>query len=165
MTGKKLFRKKIGDVFEVKTSKGLAYFQYTHEHKNPPSWGSLVRVLQGFYNSRPSSNELEKLVELPHRFQTFCFLQHGIKEGEVMLIGNFPIPSFVKKFPIFKNTNTDPKKPSIEKVWWLWDGEKSWKVGKLSLEDQKKYPFHGACDIPALIMNIETGKSLGRELC
>ena len=75
MMNSKRFRKKIGDVFEVSTSKGLAYFQYTHEHTKPPKWGSLIRVLEGFYDKRLSQEELIDLVKKPHRFQTFCFLQ------------------------------------------------------------------------------------------
>jgi len=56
---------------------------------------------------------------------------------------------------------TDPK----EKIWWLWDGEKSWKVGKLSIDEQKKYPLKELCDITALTKSIEKGKSFSDELC
>ena len=35
MMDNKRFRKKIGDVFEVSTSKGLAYFQYTIDGTKP----------------------------------------------------------------------------------------------------------------------------------
>ena len=165
MMNSKRFRKKIGDVFEVSTSKGLAYFQYTHEHTKPPKWGSLIRVLEGFYDKRLSQEELIDLVKKPHRFQTFCFLQQGFKEGKIIHVGNFLVPEFAQKFPIFKGSNALPGKDPLEKVWWLWDGEKEWKVGKLSLEEQKKYPLHGICDVSALTVNIETGKSLGRDLC
>ena len=76
MMDNKRFRKKIGDVFEVSTSKGLAYFQYTHEHKSGGfARFSLVRVLQGFFEQRLSDHEIADLIKQPHRFQTFCFLQ------------------------------------------------------------------------------------------
>lgn len=158
-------RKRIGDVYEIKTNKELAYFQYTHEYTKPPKWGSLIRVLNGFYSKRPSLEEINRIVEKPHRFQTFCFLQAGIKEGEVQFVGNFSIPEFAQKFPIFKGTNSMPKKDPLEKIWWLWDGEKEWKVGKLSLEEQMKYPLKQLCDVTALIGDIETGKSFSDNLC
>jgi len=163
---KKQVSKKIGDVYEVKTSKGLAYFQYTHEHKTKPfPRESLIRVLQGFYQTRPSDKQLIAIVENDHRFQAFCFLQWGIKEQEVEWVGNFPVPELARKFPIFKGTNNMPKKDPKEKIWWLWDGEKEWRVGKLSLDEQMKYPLDGICDITALITKIETGRRMGEKLC
>lgn len=157
--------KKIGDVYEIKTSKGLAYFQYTHEHSQPPKWGSLIRVLDGFYQKRPSVEEVYSIVNKKHRFQKFLFLNQAIKEKEVLFIGNYPIPNFAKKFPIFKNTNTPPKGDQKEAVWSLWDGEKSWRVGKLSEEEQLKYPFHSLCDATALIRDVERGVFFNRKLC
>jgi hypothetical protein len=38
-------RIKTGDIFEIKVKKGFAYFIYTHEHKDPPRYGSLIRIL------------------------------------------------------------------------------------------------------------------------
>ena len=158
-------RKKIGDVYEIKTNKGLAYFQYTHEYTKPPKWGSLIRVLDGFYEKRPATNELISLVNKQHKFQTFCFLQHGIKAGEVVFVENFSVPEFAQEFPVFKGTNSSPKRDPLDKVWWLWDGENEWKVGQLSLEEQKQYPLSGVCDITALISSTEKGTSLGDILC
>ena len=76
-------------------------------------------------------------------------------------IGNFPVPEFAQKFPIFKGTNNMPKTDPKEKIWWLWDGEKEWRVGKLSLQEQMKYPLDGICDITALVLKIERGKGPG----
>lgn len=56
-------KKRIGDVIEIRTSKGLAYVQYTHEYSKPPKWGSLVRILQGFYEKRLSHEELSEVVK------------------------------------------------------------------------------------------------------
>jgi len=158
-------RKKIGDVIEIPTSKGLAYVQYTHYHKGPPVYGSLIRVLQGFYETRPSKQELSEIVKKPHRFQTFCPVHYGVNIGDWELVGNFSIPEFAQKFLTFKSSNSSPKIDPKEKKWWLWDGERSWKVEKISLKEQKKYPLKKVCNDTALIKNIETGKSLGRELC
>ena len=86
-------RKKIGDVIEVPTSKGLAYVQYTHQHKDPPVFWSLIRVLQGFYKKRPSMEELGEVVDLPHRFQTFCPVYRVVNIGDFDRVGNFLVPA------------------------------------------------------------------------
>ena len=156
--------KKIGDVIEVPTSKGLAYVQYTHENK---TWGSLIRVLQGFYKTRPSNEELEKIVQEPHRFQTFCIVYRVVNIGDWERVGNFPVPDFAQKFPTFKNTSALPKSDLKEASWSLWNGENPWRVGKLSLEEQKKYPRHGSYNDTGLVHVIETGKGPGgfEKLC
>ena len=159
-------RKKIGDVIEVPTSKGLAYVQYTHEYTKPPKWGSLIRVLQGFYKKRPSMEELGEVVDLPHRFQTFCPVYRVVNIGDFDRVGNFPVPAFAQKFPIFKNMQYLFKRPPPEEaIWYLWDGEKSWKVGKLSLEEQMKYPFKSIYNDTGLVHIIETGMNGLLKLC
>lgn len=158
-------RKKIGDVYEIKTNKGLAYFQYTHEHTKPPKWGSLIRILSGFYQKSPSDDEIQVIVNEKHRFHTFCYLNDAIKEKEVTFVGNFETPLFAQSFPVFKGTNSMPKRNPLDKIWWLWDGEKSWKVGRLSLKEQMKYPIKKLCDATALARNIETGKFFSDTLC
>jgi len=158
----KRIRKKIGDVYEIKTSKGLAYFQYNIENQK---WGSLIRVLQGFYKTRPSYEEIYDLVKKPHRFQKFLYLMDAIKDQEIVHVNTYPVPEFAQNLPVFKASNDLKTTPSKDKIWWLWDGEKSWKVGKLSLEEQMNYPLERLCDATALIRNIETGMSLGDKLC
>ena len=125
-------RLKIGDVIEVPTSKGLSYIQYTHTHKDPPQYGDIVRVLEGFCESKPENSELQKIVCKNHRFSAFFPLKEAVREGIFHVVGNFDIPSFAQSFPTFKGTNQydDPDPEDI--VWWLWDGKKEWKAGKLS---------------------------------
>ena len=154
-------KKKIGDVIEIPTSKGLAYVQYTHEHQEPPVYGSLVRVLDGFFEKRPSMEEICGLVKNKHRFQIFCPVHHTVNLGDWGLIGNFTIPEKFQEFPIFKNMKYLLKKPKNlqEANWTLWDGEKSWPVGKISLDEQMKYPSKMVCNDTGLIHHIETGVS------
>ena len=158
---------KIGDVIEIPASKGLAYAQYTHKHTSFPRFGSLIRVLQGFYEKRPPEQALAELVKNPHRFQTFCPVHYGVNVGDWDRVGNFPVPEFAQKFPIFKNTNAFPKDDQKEKFWSLWDGEKSWRVGKLSIEEQMKYPRECIYNDTGLVHAIETGLGPGgfEKLC
>ena len=106
-------RKKIGDVYEIKTSKGLAYFQYTHENEK---MGSLIRVLDGFYEKRPLLEVIQNLVDKNHRFQTFFYLKDAIREKEVVFIENLGVPLFAQSFPVFKGTNSMPKRDPMEKI-------------------------------------------------
>ena len=48
------------------------------------------------------------------------------------------------------------KRPNPEEAnWYLWDGEKEWDVGKMSLEEQIKYPDNCVYNDTALKENIE----------
>lgn len=158
--------KKIGDIIEIPTSKGLAYVQYTHEHKGPGTiWGSVIRVLEGFYKTKPSEEELAKIVKQPHRFQTFCPVHRMVNIGDWERVGNFPVPEFAQQFPIFKNCHHTPEIPPEDRNWSLWDGEKSWRVGKLSSEELMKYPKWIFYPGLSLVHAIETGMSGEIKLC
>jgi hypothetical protein len=159
-------RTRIGDVVEIPTAKGLAYVQYTHYHKDPPEFGELIRILQGFYEKRPSREELEEIVKRPHRFSVFFPVKIAVTRGIFENIGHFEIPDFAREFPIFKEAITIKVRFNPDDVnWSLWDGEESWNVGKLSREDQTKYPTLVIFNDTGLIDAIETGKSQERNLC
>ncbi len=65
------------------------------------------------------------------------------------------------------SSNLHPfKKPSPEEAnWYLWNGEKSWHIGNLSLEEQTNYPERGIYNSTGLIEAIETGMSGDLKLC
>jgi hypothetical protein len=48
--------------------------------------------------------------------------------------------------------------PAVGKVvdWWLWDGEKEWRVGSIS-DEQRKLPIRGCWNDTMLIKRIEEG--------
>jgi hypothetical protein len=43
--------------------------------------------------------------------------------------------------------------------------EKSWKIGKLPLEEQMKYPEKGIYNLAGFIDAVETGMIFNRDLC
>lgn len=59
---------KLGDVIEIRTSKGLAYAQYTHEHER---YGSLIRVFGQTFMSTPGNDALANFVKGSPQF--LCF--------------------------------------------------------------------------------------------
>ena len=153
-----------GDIFEVPTSKGLAYIQYTHFH---PEWDALVRVLQGFYPYRLDNDQLHFISQKQHRFSLFLCLSWCVSHKCFRNIGNFPLSKYVVDFPTFKTTSANMNDiwDAPEKVMWrLWDGEKEYEPRALSREEQKKYPEPILCSDVTLSYYIETGQSLGEDL-
>lgn len=143
-------RVRIGDIIEVPTARGLSYAQYTHNH---PRYGALIRVLPEFFKSRPK--DFVALVLNRHTFVTFFPLEAAVKQGIFEIVDNSPVPEFARSFPLFRTGVEDPTTRKV-KVWWLWDGEKEWKVGDLSTE-QRKLPLRGIWNDTLLIQRIEAG--------
>lgn len=121
---------RIGDILEISTYRGLAYAQYTYKH---PRFGYLVRVLPGFYNSRPAN--LTEIISGPERYFTFVFLRQALRRDIVRVIGRHEVPERARKFPLFRDGVVDPKTGRVAH-WWLWDGEREWRVGKLTKREK-----------------------------
>jgi hypothetical protein len=84
----KLVRLKIGDVFEIETSNGIAFFQYVHKNDD---LGSLIRILPGLYKVY-KKDLLNELVEQKELFLIHFPLGGALKQKIVTKIGNYPIP-------------------------------------------------------------------------
>jgi hypothetical protein len=143
-------RIRIGDVIEIQTRKGLAYAQFTHKH---PRYSALIRVLPAFSEERP--NDLRETVEKRARFVTFIPLQAAVNRSLLAIVANYPVPEEAQKFPLFRAGMVDPRSRKVE-VWWLWDGEKEWRVGDVAPE-QWGLPILGIWNDTMLIHRIESG--------
>jgi hypothetical protein len=141
---------KIGDIAEIKTSAGLAYALYSHQHTKPPKFGSLIRVFDHLYEARPAN--IEALVESEVMFSTFFPLQAAVNEDLLSIVGNVPVPEPLADFPVFRNGTPDPSTKKV-RVWWLWDGNKEWRVGTL-IPEQRKYPLLAVWTYPLLVERI-----------
>jgi len=144
---------KIGDVIEISTRKGLGYAQFTHRHSAPPRFGPLIRVIPSTFVTRP--DDLGDLIQGEHQFQTFVPLSGMLKLPEFNVVGNCPVPQHCKPFPLFRDGTPDPKAKRVA-VWWLWDGEREWRVNDLE-PGQEKLPIRQVITPPILIDRIETG--------
>ncbi|MCG7564632.1 hypothetical protein [Pseudoalteromonas sp. McH1-42] len=143
-------RLKIGDIVEVKTSKGNVYAQYTHKHKQ---YGALLRVFNRAYEHRPE--DLSNAINESVQFSAFFPLQLAVKQKIVEIVGNCKVDSRYAEFPVFRAGVVDPSTGKVA-VWWLWDGQNEEKVGKLSSE-QRKLPIRGVWNDTLLIERIESG--------
>jgi len=141
---------KIGDVIEIETPEGLAYFQYTHEHSK---MGSLIRVLPGIYTERPL--EFHHLVTQPDRFVTFFPLGAAVHRDIVRIVANEVIPSQARKFPLFRAAGARDRDGRVLN-WWLCDGKREWFIGDLEPEHHK-LPIEGIWNDTLLIERIVQG--------
>lgn len=142
----------MGDVIEINTPKGLAYAHYTHKHDAPPKYGALLRVLPGLYRTRPK--DFSEIVKLEAQFIVFFPLGAACNRGIVHVVANEPIPDNARLFPIFRNGIAN-REGRIE-TWWLWDGEREWKIGQL-MPGMEKYPLLEVWNDTLLIERIIEG--------
>lgn len=141
---------RIGDVIEISTSMGFAYAQYTHRHRQ---YGALLRVFGEVYSDR--LNDLKELVQGRPAFCCFFPLNAAVDQGIVSIVANEKLPAAAQTFPVFRAGVMDPVSKKVG-IWWLWDGEKEWKVGDLSPE-QRNLNIRGVWNDRLLIERIESG--------
>lgn len=84
---------RIGDIFELSTPKGFAYVQYVYEDV---TCGSLIRVLPGLFEARPSS--FERLVQMREPFVVYFPLKAAVNRRIVHVVGTSPLP-FDRVYP------------------------------------------------------------------
>jgi len=147
-------RPKIGDLIEIPTPKGMAYAQYTHKHNNPPKFGPLLRVFPGLYDERP--DDFSRIVNLKPQIITFFPLGAACNRKIVTIVSNEPVPEEAKAFPTFRSGIRD--REGKVNCWWLWDGQREWKVGSLS-PGMEKFPIRGVWSDTLLIERIVKGWS------
>jgi hypothetical protein len=139
-----------GDIFAITTSKGKAYLQFT---KQIPPFGSLIRVLPGIYPKQPS--DWLALVNQATNFWIFFPLGAAVKRRIVEKTTNCEVPSHAQKIPVFRAGIPERGSPKVAN-WWLWDGEKEWRVGAIT-EEQRKLPIRATWNDTMLIERIEEG--------
>lgn len=141
---------KVGDVFSINTSKGLAYFQFVKQNK---LMGSLIRVLPGIHGEEPSC--WEDFVGQSTNFWIFFPVSAALKKGIIRKVANYNVPDHAKEFPLFRAGVRHPETGKVE-TWWLWDGEKEWPVGDIT-EDERKLPIRASWNDTMLVQRIEEG--------
>lgn len=121
-------RPRIGDIIEIPTPRGYAYAQYTHK---VPSYGELLRILPGLYESRPA--DVASLSRMRERFHVFFPLGIATARGIVSIAGTAEIPEQARAFPTFRMAGGQDRSGRIRN-WWLWDGREQRYVGQLTPE-------------------------------
>ncbi len=147
---------KFGDIFEIKTNKGLAYIQYVNEYTDPPYYGSLIRILDGIFSERPTS--FADLVSKSELFYCFAPLMYKNQQKYFKKIGNEPVPKKFKTFPPFRmaGLNRDWDTGIVNDDWWIWENGVETKVGPIN-DRIKKIENLGATNLKAVKNAIERG--------
>lgn len=95
-------RIKIGDIFELETSKGKCYLHYIYKDK---LMGHLIRVLDGLHKNIP--NDFSNIVNRPERYFTFFPLSAAVSQQIVKQVGNIPLvyekPKFMRSKHIVRD--------------------------------------------------------------
>ena len=111
----------------------------------------MIRILPGFFEERPP--DLCELVKEKEKFVTFFPLQAAVNRKIFEVVENCDVPQSAKQFPLFRAAGWIDRKGRVLD-WWLWDGERSWRIGKLT-QDQLKLPIRSVINDTLLIQNIE----------
>ncbi len=152
MTGIKRKRAKLGDVIEIPVSQGYAYAQYTHHDRNL-QLGALLALLPGVYVERPT--DWATVVNQQELYWFFLPLNPELRRGHVTIVANELIPESRQKFPLLRRRGSIDRDGTVLK-WGLWDGEKSWKIDKLSPE-QHHLSQAAVWGFELLVLRIEEG--------
>lgn len=155
-----------GDLIEIKTAKGLAYVQYTHDGE---SHGQLIRVLPGLFDVRPET--FQGIAEQKELYFIFFTLEYALRNKQVEVVSHQSIPDWARHFPIMRKGGawSDQKEESLN--WHIGNGlrldrledmRNSEFVRELSSE-QKKISIAQLCSFPALVGLIERGWTPERD--
>jgi hypothetical protein len=138
-----------GDVIEIATSGGYAYALYSHRNSE---YGCLLRVWNDRH-AQPLRDFGFMSVAAPS-FSTFYLLGPSVRHALTTIVGNIPVPASLSEFPLFRAGGIpDPQTGKVDN-WWLWDGEKEWRVGEITAE-QRQLPIRGVVNHAALVGYIE----------
>lgn len=115
----------IGDIYEIKTPIGLAYFQYTHDGKD---YGSLIRVLPGVYTIRP--NDFAALASQKELYFVFYNLKYDLRDRKAEFVSHQAVPDWAKDFPVMRKRGGISRDGKTLN-WFIGHGLKLDRVGEM----------------------------------
>ena len=139
---------RIGDVFQILTAEGVCYGQVINTH---PTFRFTVAIFREFFDEAPE--DFEAVVSKEPQFITAFLVQSMVRGRFFQLVANVPVHPRHREFPIFRGTNNLGS--GERTIWWFWDGEEEWKIGRPLTEKEKRYPRKGLPSAPLLIKEIE----------
>ncbi|CAM3417837.1 hypothetical protein BOSP111201_03990 [Bordetella sputigena] len=140
-----------GDVYAIGTKKGLGFFQFVKRNK---LMGALVRVFP-LENPPRTLENWSELIERETNFWIFFPVDAALRRRLIAKVGYRTVPLHARETPLFRAGVPDPSTRKVDN-WWLWDGEKSWQIGKLTPE-QRRLPIRAAWNDTLLRERLEAG--------
>jgi hypothetical protein len=126
-----------GDIFEMKTSKGLAYFQFILENL---TFGEMIRIIPGRFEDRPV--DFEALVAADGGWTCFFPVAESVLHGQLECVAAQPLPPEFRIPESYKVAGASNAQGQTLNWWIITDG-KAGRVEVLS-KDQSEFP------VPAL---------------
>lgn len=146
---------KLGDIFEIATSKGKAYFQCVHSDKLE---GELIKVFNHIFEARPK--EIEEILKVEDYYYVGFPLKYALKQKIVEHVGIVPIPKGFKK-PRY--TRSKHMIRGEFKGWHITDSETEKMVLVQELtEEQRQLSPSGIVNDTYLIERLEEGWTLDK---
>ena len=143
-------RPRVGDIVEIRTNAGTAWAQYTHQH---PTFGAVLRV---FKPDSRQYDDLDRLARSPVQFTALFPLGAACRQGIARILGPALLPPDATKFPLFRAGTPDPRTGQVGENWWLWDGEREWRIGALGPE-HRNLPVRELINDTLLVERATTG--------
>lgn len=149
-----LKRLKVGDVFEISTPNGNAFFQYVH---NESDTGQLIKILPGLFSDKPDN--IENLVKGDGLFFIYFPLKAAYKQGIVKVLGNEAVPENFSPPKHMRSKMVDKDGNLI--CWQIVDCKTLQResVSELSAEQKKLSPW-GIWNDTLLIERLSSGWTL-----
>lgn len=147
---------KIGDVFQILTSKGICYGQVIHTH---PKWKFVIAIFREFFKKEP--DDFSKLLNTEPQIITTFLIEDAIQQGLFSLVTNVPVPEHLGIFPIFRATN---HLNGEDTMWFFWNGKEEWKVKRSLSDEELRYPEGPSLpSAPLLLEMIENDYRVERD--
>ena len=141
-----------GEIFEIKTSKGLAYLHYFHLDSNKISW---LRVLPGLYTERPDN--LEELAATKEKYIVQFMIGIAYHRKYVEKVGFYPVDSFEK--PLLMRSPEWRKGEFLG--WYIINTDTLYRnLFKELTSEQKQLSDWGIWSYPLLLDRLENNLSL-----
>lgn len=126
-------RARPGDILEVSTPRGLAYIHYS---ARDPEYGDAIRVLPGFFTTRPADFTL--LASSPEAYFTFYPAIAAVSQGLVEVVARVPVPPGHGLPSVYRRPGASDRDGRIL-AWIICEGTKETLVRELS-EEQLHLP-------------------------
>jgi Regulator of ribonuclease activity B len=127
-------RARPGDVLEVRTPRGLAYVHYS---ARDPEYGDAIRVLPGFFTTRPA--DFTVLVSSPEAYFTFYPVGAAVSQGLVEVAARIPVPPGQGLPTVYRRAGARRPEGGVL-AWIICEGKKETLVWELS-EEQRYLPI------------------------
>jgi hypothetical protein len=144
----------VGDIIEIPVNNSRCYAHFVYDK---PRWGQLLWFYFKLYDHKP--REIIATVDGSPDLISLFPLKGSLRAGLTSIVGHRDLDQVRAKFPVFRSGVANPKSGKVDN-WWLWNGDREWRVGALTPE-QMSFPYRGIINRAFLIDVIEGRERIG----